>query len=86
MYDFKESRGYWKLKEEVLDRTRWKTVFERGFGNCRKTDCGINEWVMNEWINKWTNEWMNENLKISCKYREIAYSILMLVLLIQEIV
>ena len=43
MYDFKESRGYWKLKDEVLDRTHWRTVFERGYGNCRKTDCGINE-------------------------------------------
>jgi hypothetical protein len=43
MYDFRESRGYWKLKEEALDRTHWRTVLERGYGNCHKTDYGINE-------------------------------------------
>ena len=57
MYDLKKSRGYWKLKEEALDCTQWRTVFERFYGNCRMTDYGINEWVMNEWM----NEWMNEN-------------------------
>jgi hypothetical protein len=30
--DIKETRGYWKLKEEVLDRTVWKTRFGRGYG------------------------------------------------------
>jgi hypothetical protein len=28
--DFKETRGYWKLKEEALDRTVWRTGFGRG--------------------------------------------------------
>jgi len=25
--DLKETRGYWKLKEEALDRTVWRTCF-----------------------------------------------------------
>jgi hypothetical protein len=28
----KETRGYWKLKEEALDRTLWRTRFGRGYG------------------------------------------------------
>jgi hypothetical protein len=30
--DLKEKRGYWKLKEEALDRTLWRTPFGRGYG------------------------------------------------------
>jgi len=30
--DVKEKRGYWKLKEETLDRTEWRTRFGRGCG------------------------------------------------------
>jgi hypothetical protein len=30
--DLKEMTGYWKLKEEVLDRTLWRTRFGRGCG------------------------------------------------------
>jgi hypothetical protein len=30
--DLKETRGYWELKEEALDRTLWRTRFERGYG------------------------------------------------------
>jgi hypothetical protein len=30
--DFKEKRRYWKLKEEALDRTLWRTRFGRGHG------------------------------------------------------
>jgi predicted AlkP superfamily pyrophosphatase or phosphodiesterase len=30
--DFKEKRRYWKLKEEALDRTVWRTRFGRGYG------------------------------------------------------
>jgi hypothetical protein len=29
--DFKEKTGYWKLKEEALDCTLWRTCFERGY-------------------------------------------------------
>jgi hypothetical protein len=28
----KEKRVYWKLKEEALDRTIWRTRFGRGYG------------------------------------------------------
>jgi hypothetical protein len=30
--DLKDRRGYFHLKEEVLDRTMWKNCFVRGFG------------------------------------------------------
>jgi hypothetical protein len=30
--DLKERRGYSHLKEEILDRTRWRAGFGRGFG------------------------------------------------------
>jgi hypothetical protein len=30
--DLKEKRRYWKLKEEVLDRTVWRTRFGSGYG------------------------------------------------------
>jgi hypothetical protein len=29
--DLKETSGYWKLKEEALDYTLWKTLFERRY-------------------------------------------------------
>jgi hypothetical protein len=29
--DLKERRGYWKLKEEALDSTVWRTHFGRGY-------------------------------------------------------
>jgi hypothetical protein len=30
--DLKEKRRYWKLKEEAVDRTLWRTRFGRGYG------------------------------------------------------
>jgi hypothetical protein len=30
--DLKRVRGRWKLKEEALDRTVWRTRFGRGYG------------------------------------------------------
>jgi hypothetical protein len=30
--DLKEKRRYWKLKEEALDGTVWRTRFGRGYG------------------------------------------------------
>jgi hypothetical protein len=30
--DLKEKRGYWKLKEEALHRSLWKTRFGSGYG------------------------------------------------------
>jgi hypothetical protein len=32
LYDLKEKRRYWKLKEEALDRTLWRTRFGRDYG------------------------------------------------------
>jgi hypothetical protein len=29
--DLKKKRGYWKLKDEALDRTVWKNRFGRGY-------------------------------------------------------
>ena len=31
-YELKERRGYWKLKEEALHRTVWRTGFGKGCG------------------------------------------------------
>jgi hypothetical protein len=31
--DLKEMRRYWKLKEEKLDLTLWRTRFGRGYGH-----------------------------------------------------
>jgi hypothetical protein len=30
--DLKEKRIYWKLQEEALDCTVWRTLFGRGYG------------------------------------------------------
>jgi len=30
--ELKETRGYWKLKEDALDCTMWRTRVERGYG------------------------------------------------------
>ena len=30
--DLEEKRGYWKLIEESLDRTMWRTSFGGGYG------------------------------------------------------
>jgi hypothetical protein len=30
--DLKERRGYWKLKQEALDRTLWRTCLGGGYG------------------------------------------------------
>jgi len=30
--DLKEKRGFWKLKDEALDNTVWRTHFGRGYG------------------------------------------------------
>jgi len=41
--DVKEKRGYWKLKGETLDRTRWRTRFLRGCGP------GVRQYGVNEY-------------------------------------
>jgi hypothetical protein len=30
--DVKEGKGYWKLKEEAIDRAVWRALFGRGNG------------------------------------------------------
>jgi hypothetical protein len=30
--DLEESRGYWRLKAEALDRTAWRARFGRSYG------------------------------------------------------
>jgi len=40
LYDLKETRGCWKLKEDALDRTLWRTRGERASGPVVKTECG----------------------------------------------
>jgi len=42
--DLKERRGYWHLKEEALDRSKWRARFGRGFGP----------------VVRQTTKWMNE--------------------------
>ena len=42
--DFKEKKGHWKLKDETLDRTMWRTRFGRGYGPVvRQTTKLLNE-------------------------------------------
>ena len=42
--DLKEERGYWKLNDEVLDRTLWRIRFEMGYGRVvRQTTEGMSE-------------------------------------------
>ena len=41
--ELKEKRGCWKLKEEALDRTVWRTGFVRGYGRfVRQTRVHVN--------------------------------------------
>jgi hypothetical protein len=41
---FKVTRDYWKLKEEALDRTLWRTRFGKGYGPIvRQTTRRMNE-------------------------------------------
>jgi hypothetical protein len=37
--DLKETRSYWKLKEEALDGTPWRTRFGRSYGPVVRQDC-----------------------------------------------
>jgi hypothetical protein len=36
LYD-KETRGYWKMKEEAVDRSLWRTDFGREYGLARQS-------------------------------------------------
>ena len=42
--DLKEKTEYWKLKDEALDRTLWRTGFGGGYvWSCRKIEKGKKE-------------------------------------------
>jgi hypothetical protein len=41
--DLKEKRRYWKLREEALDRTMWRTRFGRGYGPVVRQTAESNE-------------------------------------------
>jgi len=44
--DLMEKRGDWKMKEEALDRTLWRTRFGRSHGPvARQTAEWMNEWM-----------------------------------------
>jgi hypothetical protein len=43
MNNLNKTRGYWKMTEEALDRSWWRTRFGRGYGPVVKTDYGKNE-------------------------------------------
>jgi len=36
LYD-KETRGYWKIQEEAVDRSLWRTGFGREYGLARQS-------------------------------------------------
>jgi len=44
--DFKETRGYWELKEEALDHTLWRTRFGKRLWICREANYSTDEFVM----------------------------------------
>jgi hypothetical protein len=39
--DLKEKKGYWRLTEEELDRTLWRTLFGRNCGHVRQNAEGM---------------------------------------------
>jgi hypothetical protein len=47
--DLKENTGYWKLKEEALDRSQWRSRFGRGYGPVvRQTTESMNKSTVDE--------------------------------------
>ena len=44
--DVKKTTGYWKFKEETLDRTVWRIRFGRGYGPVVRQ---ITEWLSKEY-------------------------------------
>jgi hypothetical protein len=41
--DLKEKKGYWKFKEESLDRALWRTRFGEGYGSFVRQ---LTEWMV----------------------------------------
>jgi ribosomal protein L37AE/L43A len=64
--DRKETRWYWKLKEEALDRNLRRTRFGRGYGSVvRQTMEWMNEW----WASQ--REWDGRNMCNACTRRRM---------------
>jgi hypothetical protein len=63
----KEMRGSWKLKEEALDRTLWRTRFGRSYGPVVRQTTG---W-MNEWIKIGTANWHDQILHRNCLLKHV---------------
>jgi hypothetical protein len=58
--DLKETREYWKLKQEALDRIVWRTGFGRG--------CGPVVRQITEWTDEWMNQSLNQNIFLNIEY------------------
>jgi hypothetical protein len=69
--DLKEKKRYWKLKEEALDRTLWRTRFGRGYGSVvRQTTERMNE--LNKilaWGLEVSEATFSENTSRDCTYK-----------------
>jgi hypothetical protein len=53
--ELKGKRRYWKLKEEALDRTVWRTRFGRGYGSVVRQTNRLSEWSSDTRINFYVN-------------------------------
>ena len=60
--ELKKKIGYWKLRQEALDRTRWRTRFGKGYGPVISQPM---EWV-NEWL-VWPHRRSNYMWKVLTK-------------------
>jgi len=54
LYDLKETKGYWKLKQEAPDRAVWWTLFGRGYGQALSLR---GAWSVDELWNGWLRNW-----------------------------
>jgi hypothetical protein len=51
--DHKEMRGYWKLKQEALDRNLWATGFGRGYGPIVTQNVENEPIIMISWLSNY---------------------------------
>jgi hypothetical protein len=63
--DLKEPKRYWRLKEEVQDRTLWRTRFGRGYGPiARQTTTWASTDDDHDGRNMWCTSGVKGNFKI----------------------
>jgi hypothetical protein len=67
----KEKRGYWKLKEEALDRTLWGTIRKRQW-IYRKRECGMNVWI-NSKLKVCSNDCQTSGAQRNCSLFQALY-------------